>query len=124
VEGDFDPSLNTSAEVASRKVQTNVAELTLTTDVEEIGRIEATRLSQLSESSIESVQHGGILKEKRCTKKGTNNHGRQIPPLVGVPKFCQLAASMKEAGRRRKEANKKKSLTDESEMEEGAAIDP
>jgi hypothetical protein len=38
---------------------------------------------------------------KRKLKKGLHNPARLIPPQIGVPKFCQLAAALQFVGRRR-----------------------
>jgi hypothetical protein len=85
------------------------AQLELFEDVAVIGVNGVVRCSQLSETMTEPNPQKGKGTSKKISKKGASNSNtnRGIPNQVGVPKFCQLAASMVEAGRRRKEANKK-----------------
>jgi hypothetical protein len=76
-------------------------------DVEDIGREETLRISQLSEAATANSQELAKSKVKRGTKKPPQNPARSSSQSLGVPKFCQLAESMKEVGKRRKEAKKK-----------------
>jgi hypothetical protein len=84
-------------------------QLEVSDDVAVNGVNEVVRCSQLSEIMTEPIPQKGKGTSKKNPKKGASNSNtiRGIPNQVGVPKFCQLAASMVEAGRRRKEANKK-----------------
>jgi hypothetical protein len=77
--------------------------------VEDNGNGGVLRVSQLSESSLENTMEMSKGVGKKSSKKGPSNSNRQIPQQIGVPKFCQLAASMVEAGRRRKEQIRKNS---------------
>ncbi|WJX76281.1 hypothetical protein P8452_59720 [Trifolium repens] len=70
--------------------------------VEPYGVKGVTRISQLSESSIDSVEENEMLLPRKIVKKGNHSSVRPIPPQLGVPKFCQLAAALKSTGRRRK----------------------
>jgi hypothetical protein len=78
-------------------------------DVEDNGLKDSTRQSELSESTSDAPQEVEKSKAKKGPKKPQTNPARPLPQQLGVPKFCQLAESMKEAGKRRKEAKKKKS---------------
>ncbi|GAU28382.1 hypothetical protein TSUD_257100 [Trifolium subterraneum] len=75
-----------------------------------ISVIGVTRVSQLSESSFESTEEIRSTLVKRAPKHGSHSNTRSFPPLIGVPKFCQLAASLKSTSRRRKDDHRGKSI--------------
>jgi hypothetical protein len=67
---------------------------------------DVVRISQLSESSGDSMPDRGGRSRKKNPKGGPYNSPRPIPPLIGIPKCRQLEMSMKVAGRRLKEVVK------------------
>ncbi|KAK2429449.1 hypothetical protein QL285_027887 [Trifolium repens] len=86
-------------------------------EVEKVLDNGVVRLSQLSESSVDSSQELGTHTKTRNSKKGLHNPVRPIPPMIGVPKFRQLELTLKAAGRRQKENGKGSSSSDDCSLE-------
>jgi hypothetical protein len=86
-------------------------------DVEKVLGNDVVRLSQLSESSVDSSQELGTHTKTRNSKKGLHNPVRPISPMIGVPKFRQLELTLKVAGRRQKENVKGSSSSDDCSTE-------
>ncbi|KAK2413385.1 zinc finger CCCH domain-containing protein [Trifolium repens] len=99
--------------ILSQEVQIDTEEVEDLDDVE-VNTVKegTTRYSQISESHHETLPDTNKRKGKR--------NSRPIPPQIGVPKFCQLANSLIEAGKRKKEGSRKK-VREGSGVSEGGA---
>jgi hypothetical protein len=84
-------------------------------EAEGIGANSVVRLSQISESSTEPPQQ---VEARNCIrnakKSGIPKCKHPPPPLLGIPKFCQLEMAVKASGKRRKEAGSMKQGNDVS----------
>jgi hypothetical protein len=89
-------------------VQLDIEENSRKGDVEGNRVNEVERLSQLTESSSGTTQERDIVMGKKASKKGPHLT-RSTHPLVGIPKFQQLAMAVNGVGRRRKDPMKSNS---------------